>query len=151
MRSTILFAFEEETWARPKDVEPGARVAPDLDLGLDGPKRVEGLVEQIAHHGCLRLITGRAHIADRQVVVNAHMTFDEARDLPIVTRAVVTLEDEDVATTRCATVAFASALVVGMGEGRADRVAQRLGVARLGSADAVGEPTFFHVASCRTA
>jgi hypothetical protein len=64
VRATVLLAFEVETGDRLKDVEPGTRVAADLDLRLDRPKRVERLVEQVAHDAGLWLIPSRAHVTN---------------------------------------------------------------------------------------
>jgi hypothetical protein len=151
MRATVLLAFKIKAWRGAEDVQPGTSVAPDFDLGFDRLERIEGLVEQIAYDGGLRLVAGGADIADRQVVVDAHVALDEARDLPIVRRPVVALEDEDVTAAGGATVALAPSLAIGMGERAANGVAQRLCVARLRGAHSVREPSFFHVASCRTA
>jgi hypothetical protein len=60
----VLLAFEIEARDVAEDLEPGRRVASNLDLRLAGPKRIEGLVEQIAHHARLRLVTCRADIVN---------------------------------------------------------------------------------------
>ncbi|MCA1646946.1 MAG: hypothetical protein LC797_16285 [Chloroflexi bacterium] len=85
-------------------------------MRLDRSKRVECLIEQVAHDARLWLIAGRTNVADREVVVHAHMALDETRDVPTLGRAVITLEDEDVATRRSAAVALAAALMVRVGE-----------------------------------
>jgi hypothetical protein len=54
--AAVLLAFEVETRDRLEDLEPGAGVAANLDLRLDRPKRVERLVEQVAHDAGLWLI-----------------------------------------------------------------------------------------------
>ena len=79
------------------------------------------------------------------------MALDKTRNVPVLRGAIVPLEDEDVAARGGAAVAFTAALVVGMGQGGTDGVAQGRGIAGLGGADAVGQPSFFHSASRRTA
>ena len=64
VRATVLFALQIEARNVAKDVEPGCRVAADLDLRLVRTKRVEGLIEQIADHARLRLVASRPHIVD---------------------------------------------------------------------------------------
>jgi len=151
MRAAVLFALEIKAGDRLKDFQPVAGIATDFDLRARGSKRVERLIEQVPHHGLLWLIASRTDITDRQVVVHPHMALDEAGQLPVVGGSVVVLQDEDVPPRGGAPVTLAAALVVGMSEGASDRVAQRQGVACLGSSDAISQPTFFHGASCRTA
>jgi hypothetical protein len=79
------------------------------------------------------------------------VALDKARDVPVLGSPIVAFEDEDVATCSGTAVALAAALVVGVGQGRADGVAQGFGIAGLGGTDAVGQPSFFHSASRRTA
>jgi hypothetical protein len=62
--ATVLLTFEVETRDRLEDLEPGARVAADLDLRLDWSKRVERLVEQVAHDAGLWLIPSGAHVTN---------------------------------------------------------------------------------------
>jgi hypothetical protein len=62
--AAVLLALEVEAWNVAKDLEPGGSVTSNLDLRLDGSKRVEGLLEQITHDARLRLVTGRANIVD---------------------------------------------------------------------------------------
>jgi len=88
---------------------------------------------------------------DRQVIVHAHVALDKAGHLPIVSCAVEALQDQDVATTGCATIALATATLLWMGQRRSNRIAQPGGVIRLGRSDAVGQTSFFHADSCRTA
>ena len=151
MRPAVLLAFEVEAGDVPKDVQPGGRVATDLDLRLNRSKRVEGLVEQIAHHAGLRRITSGANVADREIVVHPHVALDETGHLPVVRSAVIALEHEDVATAGRAAIALPPALMIGMGQGGADRATQRRGVRVLCRSDAVRQPSFFHAPSCRTA
>jgi len=151
VRSAIFLAFEVETGNRAKDFQPGGRVAANLDLRLDGSERVESLIEQIAHDAGLRLVAGGADVADGEVVVDAHVALDEARHLPLVGGAVVTLENEDVAATCGATVRGATTLVIGVRERGADARAERGGIACLGRADAISQTSLFHAASPRTA
>jgi hypothetical protein len=149
--ATIFLAFEIEARNRLKDLQPRGGVAPDLDLRFNWSKRVECLIEQIAHDAGLWLIARRANVTDRQVVVHAHVAFDEPGDVPMLGCAVVALEDEDVAARRGAGIALTPPLVVGVGEGRTDRVTQRRGVRCFGRTDAISQTSFFHSASCRTA
>jgi hypothetical protein len=79
------------------------------------------------------------------------VALDEAGHLPVLGRTVVALEDEDVAAAGGAAVAFASTLVVGVSQRRANARAQRFSVSCLGRADAIGQTSFFHAASRRTA
>ena len=151
VRATVLLAFEVETGDRLEDLEPGAGVAADLDLRLDWSKRVERLVEQVAHDAGLWLVPGRTDVTNGQIIVHAHVALDKTRDVPMLGSAIVALKDEDVATCGAAAVAFAAALVVRVGQGRADGIAQGFGIAGLGGTDAVGQPSFFHSASRRTA
>ena len=151
MRPSVLFAFEVKTRNVAKDVEPDTRVTADLDLRLDRSKRVECLVEQVAHDAGLRLVARGADVVDGQVVVHPQVTLDESGDLPIVAGAIEALEDEDVAAASGAAVAFAAALLVGVRQGGADGVAERRGVIRIGGADAVRQTSLFHGPSRRTA
>jgi hypothetical protein len=137
-----------KAWNAAEDLEPGGRVAADLDLRLHWSVRVEGLVEQIAHHAGLRNVASRANVVDRQVVVHAQVALDEASHLPVVVGAVEAFEDEDVAAAGGTSIAFAVALVVGMSEGRPDGVPQCRGVTCLGSPDTVRQTSFFHAAPC---
>jgi hypothetical protein len=154
VRPAIFLAFNIEAWDSSQDVQPRARVAADLDLGADGPERVECLVEQVADHPCLGLIAGCADVADRQVIVgDTHMALHKPGHLPLVSLAIVVLEDEDVATAGCAAIAFAAPLLIRVGQRRANGGAQRGVIGRLGCPDAVRKTTLvgFHGASCRTA
>jgi hypothetical protein len=151
MRAAVFLAFEVEARDIAKDVQPDRRIATNLDLRLDRTKRVERLIEQVAHHAGRWLIAGRADIAYRQVVVDAHVALDKTSHLPVLGSAVIAFEDEDVAAAGSATVALAAALAAWMGEGRANSIPKRSGVAGLGGADAIGQTSFFHSASCRTA
>src|SRR5579859_4153019 len=151
VRATILLAFQIEAGDRLKDLQPVAGIPTDLDLGARGPKGVEGLVEQVAHHASLWLGAGRADTADREVVVDPHVAFDEASQSPGLGRPVVAFQDENVPTRRGAPIALAAALVVGVSQGAADRFPQRRGVVDLGGANAISQTTFFHGACCRTA
>jgi hypothetical protein len=151
MRAAILLAFEVKARNIAKNVEPDRRIATNLDLRLDRTKRVERLIEQVAHHAGRWLIAGRADIAYREVVVHAHVALDKTGHLPVLDSAVIAFEDEDVAAAGSPTVAFPPTLVVWMGEGRANAIPKRSSVAGLGGADAIGQTSFFHSASCRTA
>jgi hypothetical protein len=151
MRAAVLLAFEVEARDAAKDVQPRRRVATDLDLRLDGSKRVECLVKQVAHHAGLRRVAGCPDVADREIVVDAHVALDETGDLPVMAGAVVVLEDQDVAAAGAAGVALASTLMVRVCQRGADGIAQGLGVAGLGGADAIRQMPFFHHASRRTA
>jgi hypothetical protein len=137
-----------KAWNAAKDILPGGRVAADLDLRLHGSERIEGLVQQIAHHACLRHVASRADVVDRQVVVHAQVALDEASHLPVVVGAVEAFQDEDVAAAGGTPIAFAVALVVGMSEGGPNGVAQCRGVTCLGSPDTVRQTSFFHAAPC---
>jgi hypothetical protein len=117
MGPAVLFAFEVEARDRLENLEPGVCAATDLDLRLDRSERVECLIEQVAHDAGLWLISSRTNVTNGQIIVHAHVALDETRDLPIVGRAIEALQDEDVAARRGAAVAFAAALMVGMGEG----------------------------------
>jgi hypothetical protein len=149
--SAVLLAFEVEARNRAEDLLPVAGVATDLDLRLDGFERVECLIQQVAHDAGLRLIASRAHVTNRQVVVHAHVAFDETCHLPVVSSPIVALEDEDVAAAGGTPITFATAFVIGMGERCGDGIAQRRGVGCLGRANAIRQTSFFHGASCRTA
>jgi hypothetical protein len=151
MRAAVVLALQIKARNAAEDLEPGRRVAADLDLRFDRSERVERLVQQVAHDAGLWLIARGAHVADRQVVVDAHVALDKAGDLPVVRLAIVALEDEDVATAGGASVALAPARVVGVGERAADGVTQRFAVGGFSSSNAVCETAFFHAASCRTA
>jgi hypothetical protein len=122
VRAAVLLALEIKAGNALEQLQPDSRVAPDLDLRLDRSEGIEGLIQQVAHDAGLWLITGRAHVADRQIVVHAHVTLDETRHLPVVGGTVVALEHEDVAPSGSAAVALAFALVIGVREGRADGV-----------------------------
>ncbi len=117
MGTTVLLAIEVEARDSLKNLEPGVCVATDLDLRLERSERVEGLIEQVAHDARLWLIPSRTDVTNGQIIVHAHVTLDETRDVPMLGSAVVVLQDEDVAARRGAAVAFAATLVVGMGEG----------------------------------
>lgn len=151
MWAPVFFTFEVETRDGPKDLEPGGRVAPDFDLRFSRPKRVESLVKQIANDPRLRLIPSGADIPNRQVIVHAHVALDETGHLPRLRWPIEAFEDEDVAAGGGTSVALAAALMVRMRKRRADPHPQRFGVAGLGRADAIGETSFFHAASRRTA
>jgi hypothetical protein len=147
MRAAILLALHVETGNGAEDVQPRVGIAAYLDLRFDRPEGVESLVEQVPHNARLRLITGGANIADRQVIVHSHVAFDEAGDLPIVSRAIVALENEDVTTTGGPPITLAVPLLIRVGEGRADRITQRRRIAGLGGTDAVRQTGFFHCGS----
>jgi len=115
--TTVLLAFEVEARDSLKNFEPGVCVATDLDLRLERSERVERLIEQVAHDARLWLIPSRTDVTNRQIIVHTHVTLDETRDVPVLGSTIVAFEDEDVAARRGAAVAFAAALVVGMGEG----------------------------------
>jgi len=151
VRPAVLLAFEVEPGDIAEDVQPGGRVASDLDLRLHRSKRIEGLIEQVAHRTRLWHITSGTNVADRQIVIHAHVALDEASHLPIVGGAVIALEDQDVAAAGGTAVALASALVVGMRQCRANPFAQRRGVLLPCGSDAVRQTSFFHGAPCRTA
>jgi hypothetical protein len=68
--SAVLLALEIEARNVAEDLEPRARIAANLDLRLARPKRIERLVEQIAHDARLWPVTRCANIVDRQVIVN---------------------------------------------------------------------------------
>ena len=84
MWPTILFAFEVEAWNGAENLEPGGRVAADFDLRASRSKRIECLIQQIAHDAGLRLIPGRANVPNREVVVDTHVALDEAGHLPVL-------------------------------------------------------------------
>jgi hypothetical protein len=136
-----------EAGNRAEDVQPRVCVAANLDLRFDRSKGVEGLVEQIPHDARLWLITRGANIANRQVIVHSHVAFDKASDLPIMSRAIVALENEDVAATGGPPITLAVPLLIRVGEGRADRIAQRRRIAGLGGTNAVRQTGFFHCGS----
>jgi hypothetical protein len=131
-----------------KDVQPRRRVAANFDLRLGWTKRIEGLVQQIAHHARLGNVASRADIVDRQVVVDAQVALDEASHLPVVAGAVEAFEDQDVAAAGGTPIAFAVALIIRMSEGGPNGVAQCRGVTCLGSPDTVRQTSFFHAAPC---
>jgi hypothetical protein len=135
--SAILLALQEETRNPAEDVEPAARIAADLDLSSRRAERTKRLVEQVAHHANLRLVAVGANVADREVVVDAHVALDETGHVPGMLLAIVALKDQQVTPPSRAAVALASALLIGMGERGADLGAQRGVVARLGRADSV--------------
>ena len=151
MRAAVLLTFDVEAGNTTKNVQPRRRVATDLDLRLDGSKRVECLVQQVAHHACLRHVAGCPDVADREVVVDAHVALDEASHLPVVRGAVVMLQDQDVAAAGGAGVALTPTLMIGVRQRGADGITQGLGVAGLGGADAIRQTRFFHDRSRRTA
>jgi hypothetical protein len=151
VRPSVLFALEVKARNVAKDVEPDGRVATDLDLRLDRSKRVERLIQQIAHDAGLGLLARGADVVDGQVVVHPQVALDESGDLPLVGGAIESLEDEDVAAAGGAAIAFAAALLIGVGQSCADSVAQGRGVIRIGGADAVRQTSLFHGASRRTA
>jgi hypothetical protein len=149
--AAVLLTFQMEPRDGPEDLQPGRGIAADFDLWLDRTKRVERLIEQVAHDPCLWLISGGANIADWQIIVNSQVALDEAGDLPVLAGAIVALEDEDVAAACGAGIALAPTLVIGVRQSRADRVMQRLRVAGFGGSDAVRQTSFFHCASLWTA
>jgi len=61
---TVLLAFKVETGDGLEDFEPGVGVTADLDLRFDWSKRVERLVEQVAHDPGLWLIPSRADVTN---------------------------------------------------------------------------------------
>src|SRR3954469_23461902 len=130
--AAILLTVQVEARDAAENIEPRVSVATNLDLRGDGLVRVEGLVEQVAHNGRLGRVARGADIANGQVVVDAHMALDETGDLPFMRGAIVALENQDVTTTRGATIALAPPLMVGMRQRRADRVAERFSVTGLG-------------------
>jgi hypothetical protein len=140
-----------ETWDVAENIQPGRRVAADLDLRLDWPKRVECLVEQVAHNASLRLVASRADVVDRQIVINTQVTLDKPGHLPVVRRPVKAFQHENVTPVGRTTVAFTAPLLIGVCQRGADSIAQGRGVACLGSTDAVCQTSFFHAALCRTA
>jgi hypothetical protein len=79
------------------------------------------------------------------------VALDKAGHLPLLLRAVESFEHQDVTAAGGATVAFATPLLIGVGESGTDRVTQSRGVASLGRTDAVRQTSFFHGAPCRTA
>jgi hypothetical protein len=112
----VLLAFEIEARDSLEDLQPGVRITANLDLRLQRSKRVERLIEQVAHDAGLWLIASCANVTDGQVVVHAQVTLDETRDLPLLGRAVVALQDKDVAAGSGPAVALAATLVVGMSQ-----------------------------------
>ena len=56
------------------------------------------------------------------------MALDETRDVPMLSRAVVVLQDEDVATRGGAGIALAATLMVGMRQSRTDGITQCRGI-----------------------
>jgi hypothetical protein len=144
VRTAVLFAFSIEAGDCLEDLQPVGGVATNFDLRARGSKGSEGLVEQVAHNARLWLVADRADVADGQVVVDTHVALEETSHLPVVSRTVVVLEDEDVAAARGALITLATALVIGMRQRTADRITQRLGIAGLGRAHAVGQTSFFH-------
>jgi hypothetical protein len=148
VRASVFLAFEIEAWNAAKNLEPLRGIATDLDLRFDGPKGVEGLVQEVAHHARLGLVAGRADVVDGEVIVHAHVGLDETRHLPVVASAIEALEQQDVAPAGGAAVALALALLIRMRKGRTDSGAQCRGVTRLGSPDTIGQTSFFHAASC---
>jgi hypothetical protein len=88
---------------------------------------------------------------DGQVIVDPHVAFDKARHLPLLVGSIEAFENEDVTPTGRAAIALAVSLPVWMCQCCADRVAQGLGIARLGGSDAVRQTPFFHAAPCRVA
>jgi hypothetical protein len=151
VRASILFALQIKARDAPENLQPRVRVAADFGLRLRRTERIEGLIEKVPHHARLGHIASGAHIAHRQVIVDAQVALDEAGHLPIVGSTVVVLEDENVTAAGGAGVALAVALVVGVRQRGADRCAQRRCVRRLGSSDAIRQTSFFHGAPCRTA
>ncbi len=109
------------------------------------------MIEQVTHDTRLWLVASGANITDGQIVVHTQVAFDEARDLPVLARPIIALEDEDVAARRGASVARAPTLVVGVGERRTDGTAQRQRITGLGRADPIRQTSFFHSASRSTA
>jgi hypothetical protein len=148
VRSAVLLAFEIEARNAAKDLQPQCRVAADLNLRLDWSERVEGLVEQVAHHAGLGCLTCGADVMDRQVVVHAHVALDEASHLPRLIWTIEMLQQEDVTAAGGPAVAFAMALIVWVREGGADGVTKRRGVTRLGRPDTVRQTFFSHAAPC---
>jgi hypothetical protein len=121
--AAILLTFDVEARNRAEDFKPYVGVAADLDLCFHRPKRVECLIQQIAHDASLWVITSRADITDREVVVHPHVALDETGDLPVAGRAIEAFEDEDVAAASGTLVTLATTLVVRVGKGRPDRIA----------------------------
>ena len=117
-------------------------------MRLDGPERVERLVQQIAHDAGLGRVARGANVVDRQIVVHAHVRLDEAGHLPGLARAIETLQEQNVPASGRAAIAFAVALLIWMREGCANCCTQCRGVTRLGSPDTVCQTSFFHAASC---
>ena len=91
MRTAILLTVEVKARDAAEDIEPCAGIAADLDLGGDGLVGVEGLVEQVTDDRGLGLVARGADVANRQVVVDAHMALDETGDLPFMRGAIVAL------------------------------------------------------------
>ncbi len=147
---TVFFAFEAKTRNPAKDLEPGCGVAADLDLRLNRAKRVERLVEQVAHHARLGSIVSCSDIVDREVVVNPQVALDETRHLPRLASAVEVLQNENVAAAGGPTIAFAPTLLVRVRQRRADCVAQCRGILRAGGPDTVRETSLFHAVLSRT-
>jgi hypothetical protein len=137
VRAAVLLAFEKPAGDRTEHVQPDTGVAADFDLRRHGAERVKRLLEQITHHSSLRRIAMRAHVANGEVLVDPHVALDETGHVPGMPLPIVALEHQQVTSAGGAAVAFAPALVVGMGERGADLGAQRGIIARLGRANAI--------------
>jgi len=61
---TVFLTFEVEARDSLENFEPGLRVAANFDLRLERSKRVERLVEQVAHDAGLWLISSRTDAPD---------------------------------------------------------------------------------------
>jgi len=62
--TTVLLTFEVEARDSLENFQPGLRVAANFDLRLERSKRVERLVEQVAHDAGLWLISSRTDVTD---------------------------------------------------------------------------------------
>jgi len=116
MGSPVLLTFEMKAGDAAKNVQPGGRVAADLDLRFNWSERVEGLIEEVAYDAGLRGVAGGPDIVDGEVVVDAHVALDEASHLPVVVAAIVPFENEDVAAAGGTAVALAARVLIGVGE-----------------------------------
>jgi hypothetical protein len=137
VRAAVLLTFEEEARDTTEDVQPGAGVAANLDLRSGRAERVKRLLEQVAHDGALRLVAVRAHVANGQVFVDAHVALDETCHVPGMPLAIVAFEDQQVTPAGGATIALAFAFLVGMGQRGADLGAQRNVIAWIGRPNAI--------------
>jgi hypothetical protein len=148
VRPAILLAFQIKARNAAKNLQPWSRVTADLDLRLNRSIRVEGLIQQVAHHTGLRRVAGGADVMDGQVVVHAHVALDESGHLPCLGGSVETLQEQDVTAAGGAAVTLSMALIVRVRQGGADGVTQCRGVARLGSPDTVRQTFLSHAALC---